>query len=151
MVTDFSLQAVLDKIKAETGCACEVFLGITNDETIRIPAEKLIAVINLLREHFDIYHLSAITAQQREDQPDEIELIYHLWYGKGLSLLLRLPADVPEVPSIFSLVPGADFYEREAAEMYGVVFTGRSETPRLLLPDEWDQGPPFLRVKERDE
>lgn len=151
MVTDFSVQAIMDKIKAETGCAGEIFSGIINDETIRIPVEQLGAVIDLLREHFDISHLSAITAQQREDQTDEIELIYHFWQGKGLSLLVRLPADVPEVPSILSLIPGADFYEREAAEMYGVVFTGRSETPRLLLPDEWDQGPPFLSVKERDE
>lgn len=151
MVIEYSLEAVLERVKAETGGACEIFSGIANDETIHIPVEQLHAVIDVLREHFGIYHLSAITAQQRESLPGEIELIYHFWHGKGLSLLLRLPTDAPEVPSILSLILGSDFYEREVAEMYGVVFTGRSETPRLLLPDEWDQGPPLLSTKERDE
>ena len=151
MVIEFSLEAVLDRIKTETGCECEIFSGIANDDTMRIPVEQLHAVIDMLREHFGIYHLSAITAQQRESQPGEIELIYHFWHGKGISLLMRLPTNAPEVPTVLSLIPGADFYEREVAEMYGVVFTGRSETPRLLLPDEWDQGPPLLSTKERDE
>jgi NADH-quinone oxidoreductase subunit C len=151
MVTDFSVDAVLNKISEVTGCSCEVYPAITNDETVCIPVEQLHAVINVLRGHFGIYHLSAITAQERESQPGEIELIYHFWHGKGLSLLISLPVDAPEVPSIIDMIPGADFYEREAAEMYGVVFTGRSETPRLLLPDEWDQGPPFIASKERDE
>ena len=151
MVTEISLDAVVDKIEAETGCSCEVYPAITNDETICIPVDQLHEVIDVLREHFGIYHLSAITAQQRQSQTGEIELIYHFWHGKGLSLLMRLPLDAPEVPTIIALIPGADFYEREAAEMYGVIFTGRSETPRLLLPDEWDQGPPFINRKEHDE
>jgi NADH-quinone oxidoreductase subunit C len=151
MVSEFSLDAVLNKINEETGCSCEVYPAITNDKTVCIPVNTLHAAIGVLREHFGCTHLSAITAQERESQPGEIELIYHFWHGKGLSLLLSLPVDAPEVPSIISLVPGADFYEREVAEMYGVIFTGRSETPRLLLPDEWDQGPPFINRKERDE
>ena len=151
MVIDYSLNAVLNKIKEETGCSCEPYPAITNEETICIPVEQLHAVIEMVREDFGIYHLSAITAQERESQPGEIELIYHFWHGKGFSLLIRVPVDVPEVPSILALIPGADFYEREAAEMFGVIFTGRSETPRLLLPDEWDQGPPFLKRQERDE
>ena len=151
MVIEFSLDAVLDKIEAETGYSCEIYPSITNDETVCIPVDALHAVIRVLRGHFDCTHLSAITAQERESRPGEIELIYHFWHGKGVSLLLRLPVDIPEVSSIISLIPGADFYEREAAEMYGVIFTGRSDTPRLLLPDEWDQGPPFINRKARDE
>jgi len=151
MVTDLSRKGVLDKIEAETGCACEIVSNITNDETIRIPVEQLHAAIEVLRENFGVSHLSTITAQQRESQPGAIELIYHFWHGKGISLLIQLPFDVPEVPSIITLIPGADFYEREVAEMYGVAFTGRSETPPLLLPDGWDQGPPFIVSKERDE
>jgi len=169
MLKDLNLETLIEKVTAETGCECEAYPNITHDETILIPPEQLQAVIAVLREHFDIYHLSTITAQERESQPGEpepsrlIELIYHFWHGKGISLLVRLPftlesaqdparmADAPKIDSISALIPGADFYEREVAEMFGVMFSGRAETPRLLLPDEWDQGPPFIRKEETDE
>ena len=150
MVNQIDLDALLEKIEAETGCQCEVYQAITDEDALCIPAEDLQLVIGLLREDFGCYHLSAITAQQRESQPGEIELIYHFWHGKGLSLLLCLPANDPKVPSLIAMIPGADFYEREAAEMYGVTFTGREETPRLLLPDDWDQGPPFIQREASD-
>jgi NADH:ubiquinone oxidoreductase subunit C len=150
MVNKINTDALLEKIKTETGCQCEVYQAITDEDALWIPVEDLQAVIGVLREDFGCYHLSGITAQQRESQLGEIELIYHFWHGKGLSLLLRLPADDPQVASLIAMIPGADFYEREAAEMYGVIFNGREETPRLLLPDAWDQGPPFLRSKETD-
>jgi NADH:ubiquinone oxidoreductase subunit C len=150
MVNRIDLDALIEKIEAVTGCQCEVFQGITDEDALYIAVEDLQAVIGVLREDFDCYHLSGITAQQRESQPGEIELIYHFWHGKGLSVLLRLPADDPKVASLIAIIPGADFYEREAAEMYGVTFTGRDETPRLLLPDEWDQGPPFIRREASD-
>ena len=157
MLKDLNLETLIEKVTAETGCECEAYPNITHDETILIPPEQLQAVIAVLREHFDIYHLSTITAQERESQPGEpepsrlIELIYHFWHGKGISLLVRLPFKAPKIDSITALIPGADFYEREVAEMYGVTFTGRAETPRLLLPDEWDKGPPFIRSEETDE
>jgi len=169
MLKELNLETIIDKIQVETGCACEAYPHITHDETILIPPNQLHAVIAVFREHFGISHLSTITAQERENQNDEteptrvIELIYHFWNGKGISLLVRLPftvdaaqeparmADAPKIDSISSLIPGADFYEREVAEMFGVTFSGRAETPRLLLPDEWDKGPPFLRSEEIDE
>jgi NADH-quinone oxidoreductase subunit C len=168
-VKELKLETLIEIITAETGCECEAYPDITHDETILIPADQLQAVIAVLREHFGIFHLSTITAQERESQSDEpeptrtIELIYHFWHGKGVSLLVRLPftlgsaqdparmADAPKIDSICALIPGADFYEREVAEMYGVIFTGRAETPKLLLPEEWDQGPPFIRKEETDE
>lgn len=151
MMSEINTNALLEKIEAETGCQCEIYPDITDDDTIRIPADQLTAVIGVLQNDFECYHLSTITAQQREGHLDEIELIYHFWQGKGVSFMLHLPKDTPEVASIITLIPGADFYEREVAEMYGVTFTGRAETPKLLLPDEWDQGPPFIRSEETDE
>jgi NADH-quinone oxidoreductase subunit C len=150
MVSQIDTDALLEKIEAETGCQCEIYQGITDEDALYIPVEDLQAVIGVLREDFGCYHLSAITAQQRESRPGEVELIYHFWHGKGLSLLLRLPGDDPRVTSLMAMFPGADFYEREAAEMYGVTFTGRDETPRLLLPDNWDKGPPFIRREASD-
>lgn len=159
MAATFNLEQMIETIKAETGCDCEVYPDIIHDETIRLPADQLQAVISLLRDHYGIYHLSTITGQVRKSEAEgsSIELIYHFFYldapgeGRGISLMVRLPFDEPKIDSIVSSLPGADFYEREVAEMYGVTFTGRDETPRLLLPDEWEHGPPFISSEVSDE
>ncbi len=56
-------------------------------------------------------------------------------------LRLRLRAPVPvddvEVPSIVPVYPGANFYEREAYDMFGLVFEGHPDLTRILMPDEW--------------
>lgn len=146
-----NLEDICSKIEDETGIQCETYNEIMNDATICIPSEQLRSVITVLREDFDYYHLTAITAQQREDHLDNIEILYHFWKGDGLSLKVTLPAKSPKIPSIVSMIPGADFYEREAAEMFGIEFTGREETLPLLLPDDWAGGPPLLSSEEKDE
>jgi NADH:ubiquinone oxidoreductase subunit C len=151
MANELRIDALIAKIEAVSGSSVEVYPGIRNDETVLIPVDQLHDAISVLRDDFGCCHLTAITAQQRETQLDEIELIYHFWHGKGLSLMVRLPLDAPEVATIITLIPGADFYEREVAEMYGVSFTGRAETPHLLLPEGWDQGPPFIQREVADE
>ena len=151
MVTEIQIDALRAKIAGEIGYQPEMYSGILNEEVICIPAEQLRAAIRALQTNFNCFHLSTITAQQREAHSGEIELLYQFWQGKGFSLLMRLPMGAPEVASIIDLIPGADFYEREVAEMFGVTFTGRTETPRLLLPGDWDQGPPFIRNEESDE
>ena len=124
--------------------------AIGNDATFTIPAESLPAIVQVLATEYHCRHLSAITAQQRSGEEDRIEVLYHFWQGIGFSFLIRLPKDVPELPSIISILPGADFYEREAAEMFGITFTGREETPHLLLPDNWTEGPPFRRKEAQN-
>ena len=150
-MNEINIDTLLATIEEEIGYACEPYTGLINEKALRIPVDQLQPIIRILREQFGCYHLSTITAQERESQPGEIELIYHFWQGKGISLIMSLPLEDPQVESILSLISGADFYEREVAEMYGVTFTGREETPPLLLPDSWDQGPPFILREETDE
>jgi NADH:ubiquinone oxidoreductase subunit C len=129
----------------------DTYQGIQGDITIRIGSEQLRPIVKLLVEQLDCKHLSAITAQQRLEYPDTIDVMYHFWAGIGFSLMLVLPAQSPELPEIFSILPGADFYEREASEMFGIKFIGREDMPPLLLPDGWDQGPPFISKEKIDE
>ena len=148
-MSPMDLDALCSDIKTQIGCSCDTYTEIGNDQTLIIPSESLSEVIELLNERYHGVHLSAITGQQREDESETIELIYHFFEAGSFSFLFLLPAGDPIIPSIVGMIPGADFYEREAAEMFGVRFSGREETPPLLLPDDWDQGPPFIR-KEVD-
>jgi len=150
-VERINIETVIDQVESQTGVRCEVYSKIGNDDTLVIPADQLRTVVDVLLDSIDGVQLSTITAQQRADQLDVIEVMVHFWRGSGLSLMMTLPGKSPQVESLVSIIPGADFYEREVAEMFGVKFTGREETPPLLLPDSWDQGPPFIHKELNNE
>jgi NADH:ubiquinone oxidoreductase subunit C len=47
----------------------------------------------------------------------------------------------PTIPSVVERWPGADFMEREAFDMFGIVFDGHPNLTRILMPDEWEGHP----------
>ena len=49
--------------------------------------------------------------------------------------------DPPTVPSVAELWPSADFMEREAFDLMGIVFEGHPNLTRIMLPDEWEGHP----------
>ena len=54
---------------------------------------------------------------------------------------IRLRVQVPEsdctLASIFDVHPGAEAYERETFDMFGVQFTGHPDLTRILMPEDW--------------
>ena len=52
-------------------------------------------------------------------------------------LRVQLPAADPHIPSLFDEYPGAESMEREAYDMYGVVFTDHPDLNRILMPEDW--------------
>jgi NADH/F420H2 dehydrogenase subunit C len=54
-----------------------------------------------------------------------------------LIITTRVPYDNPTVPTLTDVFAGANFYEREAYDLVGVVFEGHPDLTRILLPDDW--------------
>jgi len=83
------------------------------------------------------------------DWPDEnrFEILDHLYSMEDdLKVTIRcdIPRDAPRVPSGVGVFGGADWHEREAWEMFGIVFQGHPRLARLLLPD-WFEGYPMRK------
>ncbi len=60
---------------------------------------------------------------------------------KRLRVRAGLAGDEPQVATVSDLFPGANFYEREAFDLFGIDFAGHPDLTRILLPDEWEGHP----------
>ncbi len=64
--------------------------------------------------------------------------------ANGVILVASVPKDDPVIDSLVSVFGGAAWHEREAAEMFGLRFTGHPHLVNIYLPDEFE-GNPLLK------
>jgi len=75
------------------------------------------------------------------------DVVYHLLsleFCHRVRLKAAVPDDDLHVRSIFDVWPGADWYERETYDMFGIVFDGHPSLSRIMMPDDW-QGHPLRK------
>ena len=75
-----------------------------------------------------------------KETPPRFEVVYHLLsyrHGHVFALKVHLPREEPVVASLESLYGVANWHEREAYDLLGIVFVGNSDLRRILLPDDW--------------
>jgi len=58
-----------------------------------------------------------------------------------LRVRCQVPAENPELPSLFDLWPGSEAHEREAYDMFGVRFRDHPDLTRILMPEDWEGHP----------
>ena len=77
-------------------------------------------------------------------KPKRFTVAYHLLRVSDDPARLRVEAwlgDGEEIDSVLPVWPAADWYEREAYDMYGIVFRGHPNLVRILMPDDWEGFP----------
>jgi len=83
-------------------------------------------------------HVSTITGL---DLGQNLGVIYHLVEANVvLSLRTVVPKSDPKLSTIVNMIPGAELYEREIHDMFGVVFQGHPDLSPLILPEKWPSG-----------
>jgi NAD(P)H-quinone oxidoreductase subunit J len=75
------------------------------------------------QELVSFYHL--IKVSDNGHRPDEVRI------------KVFLPRDHPKVPSVYWIWKAADWQEREAYDMFGIVYEGHPNLKRLLMPEDW--------------
>ncbi len=76
--------------------------------------------------------------------PKRLAVVYHLLRVSDVPSRLRVKAwldDGEELDSVVPVWPAADWYEREAYDLYGVVFRGHPNLTRILMPVDWEGYP----------
>ena len=88
--------------------------------------------------------LSDLTCADYPGDPRRFRLAYHLTsLQSGSRVRLRVWAGAvdPEVESVTSVWPTANWHEREVFDMFGVRFTGHPDLCRILMPFDWEGHP----------
>ena len=105
-----------------------------------VKASSIVDVCRMLRD-LGFGHLSCLTCVDNET---ELSVVYLLWsYERRCLVELRasISGAEPKIASVTPVWTGAEFHEREAYDMFGVVFEGCPNLKRVLLPDEWSVFP----------
>ncbi|PHB55667.1 NADH-quinone oxidoreductase subunit C [Bacillus wiedmannii] len=107
--------------------------------TLVVEPSKYYEVMELLRfnEGLAFDYMSELHAT---DFVTHMEVYVHLFsYGKKQSVAVKVKLDreAPEVESVAALWKGADWPEREAYDLLGIVFKGHPNLSRILMPDDW--------------
>jgi NADH-quinone oxidoreductase subunit C len=113
--------------------------------TLSIDAARVVEVVRFLRDDPGCRFVSFIdvTAVDYPGREKRFDVVYHL-LSPTLNERIRLRAEASEttqVPSIIEVFPGADWFERECYDLYGVIFTGHPDMRRLLTDYGFDGHP----------
>jgi NADH-quinone oxidoreductase subunit C/D len=116
--------------------------------TFWIPKDDIRAVLRACKEEIEqpyrmLYDLTVVDERARAPatRPSgDFTVVYHLLSferNEYLRLKVGLPGDAPAIASATTVWPAANWYEREAWDMFGVVFEGHPHLRRLLMPKTW--------------
>jgi len=117
------------------------------EQTIVLQPEHLIAVCTYLHKQLEYTALSSVTAVDWLERLPRYDVVYHLLSIPRVSEL-RLKVRVgmrgeehPSVPTVSGVWPGANWYEREVYDLFGILFTGHPDLRRILMPIDWTTHP----------
>lgn len=123
----------------------------TRDEfpTIWVEKDQILNVLRTLKEEISkpyrmLYDLTAIderTRTHRDGQPEsDFTVVYQLIsFDRNTDIRLKVPlkGDYSSLPTITSIWPAANWYEREIWDMFGITFDGHPHLQRILMPTTW--------------
>ena len=83
-----------------------------------------------------------------------LSVYYHLESTKlkhKITLKVSTDRNKPEVTTVTEVWKGADWHEREAYDMFGIIFLNHPDLRRILMPYDWDAGYPLRKDYENPE
>lgn len=116
-----------------------------NKPTLWVDRSQLLPVLIHLKKSYPmLLDLFGIDERLRETKPSsasDFTVVYHLMsFSPCEEIRLKVAVSIEDisVPSVVSVWPNANWYERETWDMYGVEFEGHPNLRRILLPPTWE-------------
>ncbi len=117
-----------------------------DEMTIYVERSVIREACSLLRDDANcpFNYLSDITCVDWHPSEPRFEIIYHLLSipnKERVRLKVRLSGETPALESVTSVWSGANYFEREIFDLFGVRFSGHPYLRRLLMPENWEGHP----------
>lgn len=117
------------------------------EQTLVLTPESLVGVCRFLQKNLQFTFLSSVTAVHWPERLPRFDVVYHLLSIPNrceLRLKVRIGErreEHPAVPTVSEIWPGANWYEREVFDLFGIHFTGHPDLRRILMPMDWTTHP----------
>ena len=132
------------------GCPVLISFG---QQVIHVPRERYLEVVKaLLADGYEMcvdltvvdYLLMPSRSVPDGVVAERFEVVVNLLSlleRQRVRLRVQVPADDATLPTLFDLYPGSEAMEREAYDMFGIVFSDHPDPSRILMPEDWDGHP----------
>ena len=138
----------MSQIPAALTAAFEAAPGATyedrhGDDVAIVATDDLVTFLTAVRDAgYEMFlDLCAVDHLTRDPRFELAINVVSVPRSSRLRVLVGVDGHDPVAPSITGVYPGANFYEREAWDLFGIRFDGHPDLTRILLPDEWDGHP----------
>jgi NADH-quinone oxidoreductase subunit C len=111
---------------------------------LEIAAERVVSACRYLKAEQNFARLSTITAVDWYPEEPRFEVVYHLHSperNERLRLKCRVTGENPEIDSVTAIWRGANWYERETFDLFGIRFRNHPDLRRIMLPEDWEGYP----------
>jgi NADH-quinone oxidoreductase subunit C len=142
---DETLKTLGEIIAADRGSAVAESHVAFGELTVTVAVDQIVPFVTFLREdpRLGFINLTDVCGVDYPSREKRFDVVYHLLSPRQnarIRVKVMTDAETP-VPSITSIFPGADWFEREAYDLYGVIFTGHPDMRRLLTDYGFDGHP----------
>jgi NADH-quinone oxidoreductase subunit C len=134
--TDEYLTSLGQRVVADNPGAAIEFTVAYGELNVVAEKARIVDLLANLRDAppFRFHQLILLSGADYPQRAERFDVVYHLLsltHNHRIRITVRTDEDTP-VPSITGVYPAADWYEREAFDMYGVFFSGHPDLRRIL-------------------
>jgi len=134
---------LVTSLKQQYGSGIVEALRYMGQKYVTVDSSILPEILLRMRdaEGFDYcVDITAVHYPKREQQFDVVYVLYSFPHNERIRVKARIK-DGEHVQSAVAIWPTADWLEREAFDMFGIVFDGHPGLKRILLPEDWKGHP----------
>jgi NADH-quinone oxidoreductase subunit C len=140
------LQKTTEKLHAQFKDIVLPLDDFRDERNFRVEPEAIVPVCQFLHDDPDLAVTFLITLTAIDYWPDEprFRVAYQLYSPENkffIGLRVDLPGDNPQVSTVESVYPNANWHEREVYDLFGITFTGHSDLRRIIMPYDWEGHP----------
>lgn len=115
--------------------------------SVTLKKARIVDICRFLHDDPDLFldylvDLCGVDYQGKKE--NRFEVVYHLYSIKhrhAVRLKAEVAAERPSIDSVITVWRGVDWHEREAFDMFGIVFNGHPDLRRILMPEDWEGHP----------